>query len=94
MCRSVIFFFLGQTILVSNLLVLSFSTSSLPSLNPSPSEGGKKSPTAQATANAILGATAAASGMAAPKVAKHSQSKLNDGMQWSSETWARSTYLF
>jgi len=87
-------FFLGQIILLSNLLVLSFSTLSLPSLNPSPSEGGKKSPIALATANAILGATAAASGMAAPKVVTHSQSKLNDGMQWSSETWSRSTYLF
>eukprot|EP00802_Teleaulax_amphioxeia_P021474 Tamp_21832.p2 GENE.Tamp_21832~~Tamp_21832.p2 ORF type:complete len:107 (-),score=17.64 Tamp_21832:578-898(-) len=53
--------------------------------------GGKKSPTAQATASAILGASAQVS---APKVVTHKGTKLNDAKPWNSETWARSTWLF
>jgi hypothetical protein len=55
------------------------------------SAGGKKSPTAQATASAILGASAQVS---APKVVTHKGTKLNDAKPWNSETWARSTWLF
>ena len=34
------------------------------------------------------------SGITAPKVVVHSQNKLNDNKQWSSETWAKNSYLF
>jgi len=63
-----------------------------PSL-PRPSlTGGMKSPTAQATASAILGMPAAQ--VSAPKVVAHKSTALNNGKQWNSETWARSTWLF
>ena len=54
--------------------------------------GGKKSPTAQATASAILGVPP--SQVSVPKIVTHKGNKLNDAKQWNSETWARSTWLF
>lgn len=56
--------------------------------------GSQKSPTAQATANAILGTAAGIAPAGGPKVVTHKSTKLNDNKQWNSETWARSTWLF